>query len=218
MKLPFFPLLASLLFCLATQALAAPKAQLDKLYSRGGYTLFCQSRFFPGEERVGFIYSKRRLLLHYDCITAAMCQSNQGFVNAYNDLHNLYPVNLKFKSMLSRSVYGDMSFDVKTNPNDCGTKFSARFQKMEPPDRIKGNIARAMVYMSQHYHLPLYGSLLTYQKWNKLDPPDRIEKARNQAIQKQQGAGNPYITHPELIEKIKATNTQSASSQLNFSR
>ena len=37
--------------------------------------------------------------------------------------------------------------------------------------------------------------------WNKLDPPNEVEKARNNTVQKIQGNRNPFVDFPELIDQ-----------------
>jgi len=38
--------------------------------------------------------------------------------------------------------------------------------------------------------------------WNKLDPPNQVEKERNNTIQKIQGNRNPFVDFPELVDQI----------------
>ena len=44
-----------------------------------------------------------------------------------------------------------------------------------------------------------------YQRWNELDPPDEIERARNDRIETAQGQRNPYIDAPETVNDIPLT-------------
>ena len=39
-------------------------------------------------------------------------------------------------------------------------------------------------------------------EWHKMDKPSAVEKLRNDTVQKIQGNRNPFVDHPELVEKI----------------
>lgn len=38
--------------------------------------------------------------------------------------------------------------------------------------------------------------------WNELDPPNEVEKLRNETVQKIQGNRNPFVDYPELVNKM----------------
>lgn len=92
----------------------------------------------------------------------------------------------------------------------------------EPQDKHKGNTARALLYMAVRYH-GLNGkdwsfnqlnkntlvalnedsqSVALLLRWHAEDPVDSYEVARNDYIYSIQGNRNPFIDHPEYIEKI----------------
>lgn len=91
----------------------------------------------------------------------------------------------------------------------------------EPIDRDKGDIARALFYMTTRY-IDGDGSggtklILTYNTdsnggkwgylsalldWHEKDPPDKFEKRRNGLVQEIQGNRKPYIDHPEYARKV----------------
>ena len=63
-----------------------------------------------------------------------------------------------------------------------------------PPERSRGIIARAYLYMSYRYQLPLdKNHLELYYKWDIEFPPDRNECKRNHLIEKIQGNSNPFM-------------------------
>jgi endonuclease I len=41
------------------------------------------------------------------------------------------------------------------------------------------------------------------KEWNRLDPPDDQERSRNDRIYKLQHNRNPFIDHPEFIDRIE---------------
>lgn len=92
----------------------------------------------------------------------------------------------------------------------------------EPPDVVKGDIARMLFYMDVRYEgkdryldlelvnftgtafsgNPQFGKLATLKQWHQDDPVSDFEKARNDKIHELQGNRNPFIDHPEWVEEI----------------
>ncbi len=75
----------------------------------------------------------------------------------------------------------------------------------EVRDRYKGDIARGMFYFSVCYGNP--SSFLNQQEaelrqWSVFDTVDAEESARNTAIAQWQKRRNPFIDHPEFMERI----------------
>jgi endonuclease I len=91
----------------------------------------------------------------------------------------------------------------------------------EPRDAHKGNVARAVFYFALRYGTdcalkPLeeydgYGTAhasmteTLYKEWNRLDPPDANERTRNDRIETHQKVRNPFIDHPEFLDRIDFT-------------
>lgn len=205
------PLILLSLLC-TVAASADPQSLLMRVYPNGGKTLYCQTPFASSSQvRIDFIYSKTDLLEHFSCFTTEMCEKKPEFSRAYNDLHNIYPVDLQ--SLIAR---GGANFAelASIQPKDPACPIRTSYQTFEPPDYAKGNVARAMVYMTETYHLPIRGSLAMYQHWSKLDPPDQEEVRRNRTIKALQGLGNPYIENPALMDRVKSH--ESNPFQMNF--
>jgi endonuclease I len=88
----------------------------------------------------------------------------------------------------------------------------------EPPDEVKGDLARAYFYMSIRYmhqfqccqnnavagariQAPLEAVL---RRWHRQDPVDAREHERARRIaQDWQGNVNPFILFPELVDRIE---------------
>jgi len=85
----------------------------------------------------------------------------------------------------------------------------------EPRDGQKGDTARAVLYFSirygkdckvkslgilDSYHPDVTEALL--KTWNALDPPDENEQTRNDRIETIEKVRNPFIDHPEFIDRI----------------
>ncbi|RHW42893.1 endonuclease [Neobacillus notoginsengisoli] len=130
------------------------------------------------------------------------------------DIHHLRPTDASVNS--SR---GHLDFDNGgTQHSEC-TECKYDGDSWEPPNRVKGDIARMLMYMAVRYEgngeidleladrvntypLPLHGKQSVLLQWNKLDPPDAFEKKRNDVIQSIQGNRNPFIDHPEWADTI----------------
>ncbi|WP_186667803.1 endonuclease [Sporosarcina sp. BP05] len=130
------------------------------------------------------------------------------------DIHHLRPTDVQVNS--SR---GNLDFDNGGSPvNGCKGCFKTA-NSFEPPDNVKGDVARILFYMATRYEkgdkvdlelndklnngsAPYHGKLSTLLKWHAQDPVDGFERNRNNVIQKWQGNRNPYIDHPEWVQLI----------------
>lgn len=86
----------------------------------------------------------------------------------------------------------------------------------EPPDRQKGNTARALLYFYLRYNKESItnggfneqdfwdSKVPTYLKWVKQDPADEMENKRHEMISQLQHNRNPFIDIPDLGELIGA--------------
>ena len=92
----------------------------------------------------------------------------------------------------------------------------------DPRDEVKGDVARMMFYMATRYrgengepdlalietipsspgYDPFYAKLSTLLLWNEQDPIDAFEINRNEVIYSFQHNRNPYIDHPEWVQRI----------------
>lgn len=130
------------------------------------------------------------------------------------DAHHLRPTDVQVNS--SR---GNLDFDNGGSPvKGCDGCFKTT-SSFEPPDRVKGDVARILFYMATRYENgdrvdlelneklnngsnPYHGKLSVLLKWHLQDPVDEIERNRNNVIQEWQGNRNPFIDHPEFAEMI----------------
>lgn len=137
-----------------------------------------------------------------------------GFSNknkdAYTDGHNI--------RMIKRSKsfkHDDMNFLI----NECPECFLDG-KEVNPPNEIKGNIARKLFYMDVRYsdvndldepHLSLvdeksnkdgeFGKLCTLLDWHIQNEPTLEEFLSNNTIENWQGNRNPFIDYPEFAIK-----------------
>jgi uncharacterized protein len=130
------------------------------------------------------------------------------------DIHHLRPTDASVNS--SR---GHLDFDNGgTAHNEC-TECKFDSDSWEPPNRVKGDIARMLMYMAVRYEgngeldleladkvntypTPTHGKKSVLLEWHKQDPVDAFEMNRNNKIQAIQGNRNPFIDHPEWADLI----------------
>jgi len=78
----------------------------------------------------------------------------------------------------------------------------------EPREDHKGNVARAMVYFWVVYGNDnisanwIDSQLATFAQWDRDDPIDAKEQARNVKIKAIQGNENPFILDPTLLQRV----------------
>lgn len=112
------------------------------------------------------------------------------------DLHNLYPTDENLNGERANKRFGEI--DGCDGSHACNSP-----DLFEPPNDDKGNVARALFYFSVRYGLPIPADMETTLKaWNRADPPDASEIARNDAIQTVQGNRNPFVDEPALADRI----------------
>ncbi len=143
---------------------------------------------------------------------------SHGFPNmtdtAYADVHHLRPADRTVNGARGNRDFDWGGFELE-EVDGCYYDFDS----WEPPDRVKGDVARMMFYMvvryegdSNTYDLefldktgtygPKFGKLSTLLQWHILDPVDKREQHRNEVIYSYQHNRNPFINHPEFVALI----------------
>lgn len=118
---------------------------------------------------------------------------SEEFNNREGDLHNLRPVigevNADRSDFLYNKTIGNFS-----SYGQCNFKIDFQHDIAEPPDNIKGDLARITLFIAEKYNLPFE---LTYvnmlKEWAIQDPVDEKEKIINEKIRVIQGDSNYYI-------------------------
>jgi len=129
------------------------------------------------------------------------------------DLHHLFPTNAQVNS--SR---GNLPFDWVANNSTATTYTSYNGYHsyrgvnaqsrlvFEPADQHKGNVARSLLYFNIRYGDPLtqqnVDMIPTFLQWHILDPVDNAELQRNLNIYNYQNNRNPFVDHPEFVDRI----------------
>ncbi|WP_241566997.1 endonuclease [Hahella sp. KA22] len=172
-----------------------------KLYANGGKTFFCKKEFSKKSILVteSYIYSSLWIRDNLECGTPRQCrENNEAYRRMASDLHNIYPEDARFELERRAAKFEELGNEVKAN--ECGIR--QVFGIIDPPDDIKGDIARSLLYMHTTYNLPLYGNLDQLKRWSRADPPTPEEIARDIQIRELQGNSNPFITHPESADQV----------------
>ena len=144
--------------------------------------------------------------------------------NAYTDVHNLKPCDRSVNS--SR---GTKDFDFGGNQHSEALDCLTDSDSWEPPDYVKGDIARILFYMVVRYDPgvdhenntfdlelvdyttpnntePILGKLSSLLDWHLSDPVDDFEINRNEIIFGFQQNRNPFIDHPNLVNYLWGDN------------
>lgn len=155
------------------------------------------------------------------------------------DLHNIRPADVNVNSSRGNKYYGECG--VKSNKclkpanKEAASDTETDKEKWTPPLQVRGDIARALMYMAVGYgfHQPgggpglrlsdspsirnrEMGLLSTLLEWNEIDPPSREEKLRNERICKlYQHNRNPFVDHPEYADLIWKQATPSQRNRYN---
>ena len=120
--------------------------------------------------------------------------ADNGTVNMASDLYNLMPADPGENSSRGNSAYSELGLGY------------------EPRDEVKGDVARAILYMMIMYdELDLVntapgvhemGYLDELLAWHYGDPVDAFELARLEVIFGEQLNRNPFVDYPHLVELI----------------
>lgn len=123
-----------------------------------------------------------------------------------SDLYHLRATDLTINDKRANYPFGDVvgSVDYQQGGSKLGKNTSGA-TVFEVRDRYKGDIARGMFYFALRYNNP--SSYLNQQeqvlrRWSEFDTVDAGEAARNAAIAQHQKRRNPFIDHPEFMERI----------------
>ena len=127
-------------------------------------------------------------------------QENEDFRYMYADMYNLYPVIGAVNYLRAHFSPTQFATGQKNIFGSCNMKISRN--KMEPPDEVKGLIARTYLYMQATY--PRYSigepAESVLKAWAKQYPVTKWECVRAYRIEKIQGNANK-ITQKECLAK-----------------
>jgi deoxyribonuclease-1 len=124
--------------------------------------------------------------------------SSHKFKTREADMHNIFPV---VGGDAGEGTGASDEFGGMQEYKYCKDKITSR---LIPRSGARGDIARAYFYMSRQYGLKIAEAMEDrLRAWHLEDPPDAWEEERNSLIELEQGNRNPFIDHPELVERVK---------------
>lgn len=127
-----------------------------------------------------------------------------GELPAKSDLNHLFPTMEDPNNRRSNYNFGEvLTATWSSGGSELGADRNNR-TVFEPRSEHKGDVARAIFYFSVRYEkeIPDFEEIVL-KFWNCNDPPSDKEKKRNNDIEGIQGARNPFIDHPEYVERIQ---------------
>ena len=115
------------------------------------------------------------------------------FRAAHNDLTNLVPTVGMINGQRSDHNWGMLA--RRERYSACEIRVDASIRRVQPPDAVRGDIARIMLYMQDTYGFRLSRQdQQLYAAWNNADPPDAWEIERDKRITRVQGKWNEYVS------------------------
>ncbi len=171
-----------------------------KLHAQGGTSFFCETPFTSKGFLItdGYIYPLAQVRSALDCGTSSQCADDDRYRQIASDLHNVVPVRSRIEMRRRNARYEELG--SASRPDECGIRESAQF--FEPPEQVKGDIARTVAYMVDTYDLPWAGSTGVFKSWSSMDPPDDRELTRHRQIAEIQGNENPFVLVPGRLENL----------------
>ena len=129
-----------------------------------------------------------------------------------SDLHHLLPTFIYPNGMRGILPFGEVAGKGEYS-NSAGAKIGQGI--FEPPNGVKGRVARAMLYFYLRYHDRNisnggYGDdfwnkkIELLMRWNRTFPPEESERRRNELVEKFQGNRNPFVDEPALADRVGA--------------
>lgn len=119
---------------------------------------------------------------------------DEVFETAHNDLHNLFPAIGEVNGDRSNYNWG-MVEGNKPEYGACPIKIDESIRRVEPPNNVKGDVARVMFYMEDTYGFRLSDQdRKLFTVWSKQDAPDAWEIERNKRIAAIEGKENRFIS------------------------
>jgi deoxyribonuclease I len=157
------------------------------------------------------VVSAYELGAHRACWRGKSCRDSHGrryggrrccrarddeFARMEADLHNLVPEIGELNADRTNYGFGEVEGE-RRQYGACDFEIDRRSRTAEPTASVRGDIARAYLYMHEIYGpiaLPLApAELARLQAWHRSDPPTAWEHLRNTRIGAIQGVTNPWL-------------------------
>jgi endonuclease I len=212
-------------------------SDVDNFYENDGSVLDMYSEKPNGTDPYNYLTGSTQRCGNYstegDCYNREHIIPQSTFGSAspmVSDAHFITPTDGKVNGQRSNYPHGTVATATWTSLN--GSKLGSSSVSgytgtvFEPIDEFKGDIARMYFYFATRYETtvssysyPMFNGtsnqvfttsfLNMLLAWNTLDPVSAREIARNDAIYATQNNRNPYIDHPEYVQRVWNTNVDS---------
>lgn len=131
-----------------------------------------------------------------------------------SDVHHLLPTFMRANEERGRLPFGIVADGAVLYQTSAGAKKSR--DTFEPPDSVKGQVARSMFYFYARYHdrqiLPRAEhdgfwneGIAILMGWHRTFPVDAWELERNDRVERFQGNRNPFVDDPTLVDRVGAS-------------
>jgi len=152
----------------------------------------------------------------------ALTEGSQAYYAAESDIHHIFPSDEVVNNARWHFDFGettcladgnckvDEESQLGQRPGISGfancptgnlTQSHVCLMRVRPARQ--GDVARGMFYMAVRYAMPMEDAMeAALRVWNANDPPDDLERARNDAIEAAQGNRNPFVDRPDLVGRI----------------
>lgn len=166
------------------------------LYPDGGEGLYC-GKVFRAHDRdynIEHVYPMAWVARALRCGDRQACRRNSPRFNLIeSDMHNMYPARKDLNKARGSYPYRELRGERRVE-RGCDLEIDHRARAVEPRSAVRGDIARAMLYMSDRYDLTIYErQRRMLEAWHREDPPDDAERRRNRLIAARQGKANHWI-------------------------
>ena len=141
-----------------------------------------------------------RMVETLGCGSRAACRAQEPFRLAENDPYNLLPALGALNARRSNHPYAEIPGEARAYGR-CDFELQERREpghrsaRVEPPEDIKGDVARISLYYSQRYGVRFSDAeLQQFQAWSAVDPVSAEERARAAWIRRNvTGWANPFV-------------------------
>ena len=131
-------------------------------------------------------------------------RNSRLYEHQQSDIHHLAPTRPTANSLRGSFKFGEVARDrnLSASPSVAGKNASGD-QVFEPQDEVKGDIARAIFYMSVRWGLTISNDEEeVLRRWHDSDAVAGHEFAKNDVIESLQGNRNPFIDCPNLVDLV----------------
>lgn len=131
-------------------------------------------------------------------------RSSALYEHQQSDLHHLAPSRPSANSLRGSLHFGVVVRDVNLDALPSKAGLDERGDRVfEPQDKVKGDLARVMFYMSLRWGLDIRSDEeRILRDWHRFDPVSEEERSKNDEIETIQGNRNPFIDCPSLVDRI----------------